>query len=1001
MMRPLGIRRLLDWMIRERERTGSVFGIPEEAFYRPADGLKAPAVEVFGERCGLPLGVAAGPHSQLAQNIVTACLCGARYVELKTVQIHDRLVIGKPCIDALDEGYNTEWSQELSLEESFSEYLGARAALCALEAGLGICRDVVFAASVGYDLAGIRSAPVDAFLSRMRDARVDPGGRRLSDECRSALAGLPWSVPDLGPQTSISVTLSTMHGCPTGEIEEICRHLMGRKRLTTLVKLNPTLLGRDEARAVLLGLGWSGIDPSASGFERDVRFGDAVAMVGRLREFARGEGVGFGVKLTNTLGVANREGKLPGAEKYLSGRALAPLTLLVAARLAEELGPDLCISYSGGASEGNLQELLEAGLRPVTVATELLKPGGYLRLNGMARRAEQAMASGLPEGLDTRTLRRMAEEARHAPLYRKGTRARGRARVSGALPLWDCVTAPCVLACPIGQQVPEYIRLLGQGKPADAFRVICRHNALPGVTGWICDHPCTEACARMDYEGPVLIREMKRIAVERGAGGAPPPARPGRSGRVAVIGAGPSGLTAASALARCGVAVTVFEKRERAGGVLTTVLPSYRLPGAVARSDLQRILSQGVELRLEADARFSLAALRDQGFTQVYVATGAEVARVLAMEGGGSVHPVLDLLRASNDASSYTAALHHDQVGVGRRIAVVGGGNTAVDGARTARRLTGVAWVGIVYRRTEEEMPADREELDLALAEGVELLTLLSPVSLCAGVLTCRRMALGAPGPDGRRRPEPLDELLRLDVDTVVSAIGESADAPLLASRGLAVGERGTLLVDPRTQETSVTDVFAGGDAVRGGGTVVLAMADARRAAREIARRLGVPWVPVHEATAPPGSTAAAKGRRLQASAPAAGDEEVARRESSRCLACDLSCDRCVEVCPNRANVAIAVPGLRDRTQILHLDELCNECGNCATFCLYEGLPYRDKLTLYGTPESFRSGSNPGFAIDEEGRLAGLRAGGDEGTALAVASAVTREHPYLLRRRPS
>jgi len=125
----------------------------------------------------------------------------------------------------------------------------------------------------------------------------------------------------------------------------------------------------------------------------------------------------------------------------------------------------------------------------------------------------------------------------------------------------------------------------------------------------------------------------------------------------------------------------------------------------------------------------------------------------------------------------------------------------------------------------------------------------------------------------------------------------------------------------------------------------------------------------------------------------------VVRRESLRCLSCDLSCDRCVEVCPNRANVAIEVPGLRDRTQILHLDELCNECGNCATFCLYDGMPYRDKLTLYGTLEAFRSGSGPGFVIAEDGLLAGLRAAGDESTALAVARTVAREHPYLLPRR--
>jgi putative selenate reductase len=485
---------------------------------------------------------------------------------------------------------------------------------------------------------------------------------------------------------------------------------------------------------------------------------------------------------------------------------------------------------------------------------------------------------------------------------------------------------------------------------------------------------------------------------------------------VAVIGAGPSGLAAAYFLARLGIPVTVFEKSARAGGVLTGVLPSYRLPPEVAGRDIAHIEQLGVELRLGAPAIFSLSELRAAGFKHVYVATGAEVARKIRLPGAGSELTALAFLRAFNEAAEGGVGLRREALGVGRRIAVVGGGNTAVDGARTARRLAGVEWVGIVYRRTQTEMPADVEELEAALAEGVELLPLLVPLSLDAGILRCRRMKLGAPGADGRRVAEPLDEAAELRVDTVISAIGETTDALLLREAGLETDPRGSVAVDPRTQETTVPEVFSGGDAVRGGGTVILSMADARRAAREIARRLEVPWV---EAPIPGSGSPRDEVEKRSHVLPSVGAtaDEVVRRESLRCLSCDLVCNRCVEVCPNRANVAISVPGFRDRTQILHLEELCNDCGTCATFCLYEGMPHRDKLTLFASLESFHAARGPGFVVQPDGLTVCLRAGGGEiaarveelataaggntelRAAEAIARAVLLDHPYLVPRR--
>ena len=253
-LRPLPFRQLIRRMGEEYRNAGSIFGIPEPHFFRKSGGRRA---ELVGEGCDLPLGPAAGPHTQLAQNIVAAWLAGARFFELKTVQKLDALRIAKPCIDASDGGFNTEWSTELSLEQALGEYVKAWAALHLLEEALGLGRageerSFLFDLSVGYDLEGIRSPAMDRFIDGLADASRLPVFR----SCLEELAGLPagWGglprpvrlealLPRVSPRICRSVSLSTMHGCPPGEIEAICLHLLENKNLATLLKLNPTLVG--------------------------------------------------------------------------------------------------------------------------------------------------------------------------------------------------------------------------------------------------------------------------------------------------------------------------------------------------------------------------------------------------------------------------------------------------------------------------------------------------------------------------------------------------------------------------------------------------------------------------------------------------------------------------------------------------------------------------------------------------------------------------------------
>ena len=396
-MRPVPFEGLLARIFGEYKASRSIFDISENQFYRKADDR---LIKVFGETCETPVGPAAGPHTQLAQNIVVSWLTGGRFIELKTVQIMDRLEIAKPCIDAEDECYNTEWSTEYTLPKAFDEYLKAWFALHLLEEVFdprqgGEANSFSFNMSVGYNLEGIKQPPMQEYIDSMVDARRHPKFaeyvrtlenwvndeafiKDLGLESRKAhLKGLPGRISS---KLARGVTLSTMHGCPPHEIEAICQYMLEEKSLNTFVKLNPTLLGFDRVREILDTCGFDYLTVKQESFAHDLQLDQAKAMLNRLRKLSQEKKLSFGVKLTNTLGAVNAKGVLPGEEFYMSGRALFPLSINVAAVLSREFNGELPVSYSGGASLFNIKDIFETGIRPITMATDLLKPGGYLRL---------------------------------------------------------------------------------------------------------------------------------------------------------------------------------------------------------------------------------------------------------------------------------------------------------------------------------------------------------------------------------------------------------------------------------------------------------------------------------------------------------------------------------------------------------------------------------------------------------------------------------------------
>ncbi|HVR70650.1 MAG TPA: glutamate synthase [Vicinamibacteria bacterium] len=394
---PAPFPHLLRRLFREHEREQKIFDLPARRFW-PGPGDLDLSVRFHGRRAANPLGPAAGPQDQMAQNIVLAWLAGSRILELKTVQVNDRLAIPRPCIDATNVGYNVEWSQELRLGESLREYVAGSMLVDVLRQTdlLGAfpaagTRDTIFDMSVGYDLAGIRSPQVRGWIESMKDARAEV--ETLRGEIPDDLAHLR----DLDYTTRLSdqITLSTFHGCPAGEIEGIVRHLLTEMGVHVTVKLNPTLLGKDVVDGLLHDvLGYRDVETRAEDFEKDLQWEQALEVTDRLTELARSLGRTFQVKFSNTLVVRNHRSFFPASEAvmYLSGEPLHVLTLNLVERY-RRARPGVPISFSAGVDSRNFAECVALGFTPITTCTDLLRPGGYARLPAYLDRLEERMRS--------------------------------------------------------------------------------------------------------------------------------------------------------------------------------------------------------------------------------------------------------------------------------------------------------------------------------------------------------------------------------------------------------------------------------------------------------------------------------------------------------------------------------------------------------------------------------------------------------------------------------
>ncbi len=1035
-MNPPTIEQLLRFMLSSFNEKGEIFDIPEKLFYKHWHYHTLYTTKQ-GQKIHNPIGISSGPHSQMAQNIIASWLCGARVIELKTVQPNPVEVRIKPSIDIFNGAYNCERSHELTVEQAYDQYLNAWILIHVLQHKLSLDAyknadiGTLFIMSLGYSLSDIRSDKIQWFIDNMLDS-----SEKKAEKIKAIKAIYPdivaLNIPD---RISGSFIVNTSKGCSSRELEYICKFLVIDKKLHPSIKFSPKLLGFKSVMAILSAEHTFEAEIKEEDFEDSLQYPEAITLIEDVTKISKEMGLEMTVKISNSLSCKNNTSQIPSqaGEVYMSGRALHPIAVNLAAKLQSKFEGQLDISFSGGASSSNVVNLIQSGFRSITVCTDLLKPGGYGRLNQYFNTLSKTFANYQAKNLREfilksgneygviesalENLRNYAIRTLSDPDYQTNELSGINIKSQRQLNHFDCIHAPCAEASPLNIDTSSYCWFTNKNDANKAINAILADNPLPSVVGMIGDDPSRLKCVRNNYDYPVLMKEVERFIAEyEPEENTGLPALPPNGMNVAVIGGGISGLSCAWYLSRYGFTVDVYEAEENPGGMVNTVVPSFRITDTALQKDIKRIKNAGVKILANTTIDKERFERIRKSYNFIYVATGATVAN----------NPDIDTKRANNvyDAIQFLKeAKKKPDFDPGSNIAVLGSDWLAADVARTAIRLVGdEGYVALITPYEEKDLQIDMHTLRALREEEIEIFEKCRPknFNITENAVESIETVEVEKVDDKRLKKAKFKDIEGSEqvfkFDAVVSCSGLKADASFLDKKNLKLNSQ--------TKETQIAHVFAGGMVTDPMGSVMSVIADAKDAAHQIARKASVKIPEMLFSQEKDVDIQQLKIKKTQVEKPNMPEETPpenrndfkpvvstlkpvrALKEAARCLQCDTLCNICVDVCPNQAIIGfevnlddITIPtitmdddefyvsereklAIKQKHQILIINDWCNNCGNCTTFCPAAGSPNKDKLRIHFNRERFnkdtegllvlRNGNYHDITLKKDGNLSML-----------------------------
>lgn len=999
-MNPATLGQLLGIILNDLNKNNEVFDIPEKLFYKHWHNHVL-YTKKYGQELHNPIGLASGPHTQLAQNIVSGWLCGARYIELKTVNPSPANDIIKPSISIFQGAHHCEETIELDVEQAYDQFLNAWIIIHILNHKLFTRKKhtdaigTIFNMSLGNTLADIRSEKMQWFVDKMIDC---------SAEKAKKLQAIKNIYPEIDKinipnQISNSFTVNNSKDCSARELEYICKFLMVDKKLHPVIKFSPTLLGYRSVRAILSADHALHVEIDEAHFEEDIQYGEALDLIDAIKATASEMKLDLTIKICGGLPCRNVTGQIPDAatDVYLTGNALHPVAANLAAKFQSRFEGSLDISFSGGADCYNVSHLLLNGFSTVTVCTDLLKPGGYGRLaqyfQELNRTFSNYQAKNIREFIlksgsafsvretALENLRNYAIRTLSNPTYQKSEITELTIKSRRPLFLYDCVHAPCVDASDIHPNIPDYCWFTANNDPKKAINALLTDNPLPSLTGMLANDPCRLKCTRINYDYPVLMKEIERFIAantsEEALGAMPAPSN---GTKVAVIGGGVAGLSAAWFLTKYGFSVDIYEAAAEAGGMARSVAPGFRLDQAAVEKDIERIKAAGVKIlnSVRVDNERFERIREDSQY--IFIATGAAKPLMMGVQGEDS-EGVIDGISFLQQVRTNSLQLK------GNQYAVVGSDDLAADAARAAQRLINEnGSVTLISPLPQEEMLIDQSIKDALAEENIQVIDATETVRVIARAGQVAGLEVAEIYADDYAQP------YILDFDTIITCLGTEADIDFFDINKL----------HPRkgSNATKMKRVFAGGSLLDASATTLQVIGDARRAAYEIVMDAGVVLpanlfrqtkdVDIEKLKVQKSQREKPYTAEIVPAAERKGFELITKtlkspravKEADRCLQCDTICNVCVAVCPNRAMLGFEVADddrlipavsfvgekfnvayhhkipVRQKFQVLNIADWCNECGNCTTFCPTAGSPYRDKFRLYFNRQKFNADNN-------------------------------------------